>query len=113
MLAALAPYTALWYASSADYPVAVLFNGLMFAVASGAGQWMLGGWYRPLVARDGRHRGLRRAWLVVYGFVGIQMAWVLRPFVGEPGRPVQFFRDDSWGNPYVVIARLLWDALAR
>ena len=28
-----------------------------------------------------------RAWLGVYAFVGIQMGWVLRPFVGQPDRP--------------------------
>src|SRR5947209_14090678 len=34
VLAALAPFTLFWYASSASYPAALLFNGLMFAVAS-------------------------------------------------------------------------------
>ena len=25
-----------------------------------------------------------RTWLVIYVFVGIQMGWVLRPFIGDP-----------------------------
>jgi hypothetical protein len=37
------------------------------------------------------------------------MAWVLRPFVGDPDLPTQFFRQDSWSNAYVVIARMIWD----
>lgn len=31
-------------------------------------------------------------WMVVFGLVGAQMAWVLRPFVGNPSLPFQWFR---------------------
>jgi hypothetical protein len=112
-LASLAPFTVLWYLSCPDYNSAILFNGLMFAVASVAGQLLLRTSYRPLIERDPRHRWLLRSWLVVYAFVGIQMGWMLRPFVGSPGAPVQFFRDDTWGNAYVIVAGKLWDVLAR
>ena len=67
----------------------------------------------PLIARRRAHLRLFRIWLILYAFVGIQMGWVLRPFVGAPGQPVQFFREDSWGNAYVVVARLVWDQIAR
>jgi len=50
-------------------------------------------------------------WLGLYVFVGIQMAWVVRPFVGAPGQPVQFFRAASWGNAYEVVLRLVWQAI--
>jgi hypothetical protein len=50
-------------------------------------------------------------WLGLYVFVGIQMAWVLRPFVGAPGQPVQFFRPESWVNAYEVVLRLVWQAI--
>jgi hypothetical protein len=113
VLASLAPYTLLWYASSADYQWALLFNGLMFAIASLAGQVLLRIWYRPLLARRPQHRWLLRIWLVVYIFVGVQMAWILRPFVGDSESPVQFFREDAWGNAYVVIARMIWHTLTR
>jgi hypothetical protein len=113
VLAALAPYTVLWYASFASYPGAILFNALMFAVASGTAQAMLRRSYRPLVARSSQHRRLLRLWLVLYSFVAIQLAWVLRPFIGEPEQPAQFFRADAWGNAYVVLGRLLWDTLIR
>ena len=49
-------------------------------------------------------------WLAIYIFVGIQMAWTLRPFIGDPGLPVQFFREHSWGNAYEVVAQLIYDA---
>lgn len=113
ILASLAPYTAFWYASSADYTAATAFNGLMFAVATFAAQILLRQLYRPLVARHARHRWMLRVWLTVYAFVGIQMAWVLRPFIGDPLQPVQFFRDEAWGNAYVVVANLLWQLIAR
>jgi hypothetical protein len=69
--------------------------------------------YRPLIARQPRHRLLLVCWLVLYAFVGVQMAWVLRPFIGSPGTPVQFFRTDAWGNAYLVVGRMIWDALTR
>lgn len=31
-------------------------------------------------------------WFVVYAFVGSQMAWLLRPFIGSPGLPFEFLR---------------------
>jgi hypothetical protein len=34
-----------------------------------------------------------RIWVIVFGLVGAQMAWVLRPFVGAPNRPFTFFRE--------------------
>jgi hypothetical protein len=33
-----------------------------------------------------------RVWLVVFGLVGCQMAWVLRPFIGHPDQPFTWFR---------------------
>jgi hypothetical protein len=113
VLAALAPYTAFWYVSCEDYRLAILFNGAMFAVASLAGQWHLRRSYRPLIARHPRHRVLLRIWLVLYVFVGIQMGWILRPFVGDPSLPPQFLREGAWGNAYVVVARMLWGVLSR
>jgi hypothetical protein len=113
VLLALAPLTALWYASSADYHAAILFNALMFAVASLAAQIVLTRAYRPLITRSSMHRWLLRAWLVIYAFVGIQMGWSLRPFIGSPDKPTRFFRIGEWENAYVFVARLIWDMVVR
>jgi hypothetical protein len=110
-LVSLAPFTALWYASSGSYAGAQLFNGAMFALATLAAQVVLRRRYRPLIDRDRKHRTMLVVWLVLYWFVAIQMAWVLRPFIGAPGTPVQFFRTDSWGNAYVILSRGLWGSL--
>ena len=105
ILASLAPFTAFWYVSVGDYDAALTFNEGMFFVASVTAQWILRRSYRPLIARDPRHRVLAWTWLVIYAFVGIQMAWVLRPFVGAPGSPVTFFRQGhAWENAYVHVA---------
>jgi len=70
----------------------LVWNALMCLVASLAGQIVLWRNYRPLVARNPAHRNLLLAWLVLFAFVGIRLGWVLRPFVGSPGAPTQFFR---------------------
>lgn len=113
VLAALAPITALWYVSCADYGLVLLFNMAMFGVASGAAQIVVRRYYRPLIQREPRHRHLLWAWFVLYAFVGIQMAWVLRPFIGNPDAPVAFFRAEAWGNAYVVVGGLILRAAHR
>lgn len=111
VLASFAPFTALWYASSGAYRPAILFNAVMFGVASVAAQGLLRRWYAPLIARNPRHRLLLRVWLVIYAFVGVQMAWVLRPFIGDPSQPTRFFRSGAWGNAYVEVARMVVEVL--
>lgn len=107
VLAGLAPITAVWYLSVPDYGMAKLFNTAMFGVASFAGQVQLQRHYRPLIAKDPRHRWAMRGWLAIYAFVGIQLAWVLRPFIGAAGLETTFFRQDAWTNAYVEMARLI------
>jgi hypothetical protein len=111
VLASLAPFTLFWYVSVSDYEGAILFNGVMFAIASFAGQKLLWDYYRPLILRNARHRRMLWTWLAMYVFIGIQMGMVLRPFVGVPSRPVQFFRAGAWENAYEVVAMLIYNAL--
>ena len=33
-----------------------------------------------------------RCWMVIFGIVGAQMGWVLRPFIGAPNQPFEWFR---------------------
>lgn len=106
ILASLAPVTILAYASTADYGTAVFFNGIVFAVASVSSQLVVLRYYRPLLALDRRHRSMLAVWLALYVFVGIQAAWVMRPFVGNPDLPVALFRPGAWGNAYVAVINL-------
>jgi hypothetical protein len=113
VLASLAPFTVIWYLSCGDYRLAILFNAFMFGLAALAAQVVVRRYYGPLVRRSPRHRLLLRAWFVLYAFVGIQMGWVLRPFIGAPQVPVAFFRSEAWGNAYVVVARLIVHVVDR
>ena len=45
---------------------------------------------------------IMRAWAVLVAFVGIQMAWNLRPFLGDRGQPFQVVRDYE-GNFYAAV----------
>ena len=107
VLVSLSPFTVLWYASFTDHDNATLFNAAMFGIATISAQWRLRRYYKPLIARNPRHRWMLRLWLLIYAFVGIQMGWVLRPFLGHPNLPVSFFRPDSWGNAYVYVAEMI------
>jgi len=50
--------------------------------------------------------GLLYIWILLFGFVGTQLGWTLRPFFGSPGEPFQVFRQID-GNFYVDIVRTL------
>jgi hypothetical protein len=40
-----------------------------------------------------RHvKAVFRCWVLLFGLVGSQMGWVLRPFIGNPDRPFAWFR---------------------
>ncbi|MGX7676654.1 hypothetical protein [Plantactinospora sp. DSM 117369] len=45
-------------------------------------------------------------WILLFGFVGTQLAWTLRPFFGDPEQPFAFFRSID-GNFYAEILRSL------
>jgi hypothetical protein len=44
-------------------------------------------------------------WLAGNLFLGSQLCWIMRPFIGAPGLPVQFFRPDAFrGNFYEAVS---------
>lgn len=106
ILAGLAPITFFAYVSGLGYDQALAFNAAMFGLSSLAVQVLLRRLYRPLIASDHRHRWMILAWLVIYSFVGIQMGWVFRPFIGSPDSATTFFREGAWGNAYLVVFEL-------
>ncbi len=103
---ALAPITLFVNFTNGDYRTAQAWNTLLFAVAAINARRSLAASYRPLIEKNRKHLLLSRFWLLLYAFVGVQMAWDLRPFVGHPTMPVQFFRDNI-GNAYVELVRLV------
>ena len=49
----------------------------------------------PRTATDDRPTSmvLLYIWILLFGFVGTQLAWTLRPFFGSPAAPFELFRD--------------------
>jgi hypothetical protein len=50
--------------------------------------------------------GLLYIWILLFGFVGTQLAWTLRPFFGDPDRPFALFRKIE-GTFYMDIIRTI------
>jgi hypothetical protein len=53
---------------------------------------------------------LLNIWILLFGFVGTQLAWTLRPFFGSPGEPFEIFRDINgtfYGDVIRTIGHLL------
>jgi len=53
-----------------------------------------------------RIRKLFKMWLIIYAIVGAQMSWVLRPFIGAPNLPFEWFRDRQ-SNFFLDILRTI------
>jgi hypothetical protein len=49
-------------------------------------------------------------WIVLFGFVGTQLAWTLRPFFGDPGKPFGLFREIG-GTFYADVFRTIGNLL--
>jgi hypothetical protein len=58
----------------------------------------------------GARRAVVRLWIIVYAFVGSQMAWTLRPFIGAPSMDFELFRQLG-GNFYANIFASLGEIL--
>jgi hypothetical protein len=57
-------------------------------------------------------RRLLLAWLAANLFLGAQISWLLRPFVGSPELPVEFLRHDAFqGNFYEAVFHALKNLL--
>jgi hypothetical protein len=56
------------------------------------------------------------AWMFVYAFVGSQMAWTIRPFIGAPGTPFEIFRQlggNFYGNILYSFGEILGYMVVR
>ena len=103
VLASLGPIVAFFSATTTNYAFILLLNVVVFAVSGMFGVVFL---FRMLQRDSGpvendpetpiRSRSPVGAvfyiWLLVFGLVGAQMGWVLRPFVGSPLMPFTWFR---------------------
>lgn len=84
-----------------DYSFFLLLNIFFFGLTGIIGIGFLYQVLRPIEKIDGDgtvdpnfkiRRNILRFWLVLYGFVGSQLGWILRPFFGSSGQ-FEWFRD--------------------
>ncbi len=124
ILVSLSPIMLLFNISSDNRSFIVLLNVVFFSISGLFGMSLLWHSMKYLSMRHLHNRDLEpsatlvveksnskiiKIWTLIYIFVGTQMAWLLRPFVGIPG-------DFAWlreigGNIYTAIGRNILDVL--
>jgi hypothetical protein len=94
VLGSMATIAAFFALTTRSYSFIKLLHVVIFAYAGLAGLWYLGGCMKAMLPKGPKRipQGLFVLWLVLYMFVGTQMAWVLRPFVGSPDQEFRLFR---------------------
>jgi len=98
--------------SGATYNFIKLANVAVIAFAGATGNLRL---FQLLARLGGRRTVARRllfAWLTVNLFLGSQLSWILRPFIGAPNLPVEFYRAAALhGNFYENVFQSLQQIL--
>jgi hypothetical protein len=116
LLFSFAPITLFFVLTVPDsYQFFKLLNVLFFVIAGCSGAACLGQGLKIVsTSLPGQqvktHRLVSGLWLGIYSFVGSQMAWTLRPFVGYPDSPFELFRQFG-GNFYADILRSIGEIL--
>jgi hypothetical protein len=92
------------HVSSETYALIQLTHVLVIAFAGITANVRLVQLLRELSGSTATARRVLFAWLVCNLFLGSQLTWILRPFIGSPGLPVQFLRDAAFkGNFYETV----------
>jgi len=106
LLAAFVPVTVFFLITGANYYFLQLLHVLAVLVAGAFGMYALHEGLAVVCERRGvyprKALTIMRAWALLFAFVGIQMAWNLRPFLGDRGEPFRVFRSYE-GNFYAAI----------
>lgn len=114
LLFAFAPVTLFFRLSINDYLFFKLLNVAIFVATGLIGINFFYKGMTYIVNQDideNPHRpAIMKGWLILYGFVGSQLGWTLRPFFGAPGAPVTLFREQD-SNFYMHMLNTLADLL--
>lgn len=114
LLLSCAPITLFFLLTTSQYQFFKLLNVAIFTVAGVMGIVFL---YRGMKIVSGpekegasTRKWLLIFWMFVYAFVGSQMAWTFRPFIGAPGTRFELFRQLG-GSFYANIIHSLGEIL--
>jgi len=114
LLLSFAPIVLFFLLTTSQYQFFKLLNVGVFTIAGAIGVRFLSQGMQVVSFGGkegaGARRNVIRLWILVYAFVGTQMAWTLRPFVGAPGLPFELFRQLG-GNFYANIFASLGEVL--
>jgi hypothetical protein len=106
LLLSFAPIVLFFILTTSHYQFFKLLNVGVFAITGIVGVIFLTQGMRIVSVSGKEGAGARqnvvRLWILIYAFVGSQMAWTLRPFIGAPGLQFELFRQPG-GNFYANI----------
>lgn len=115
VLASFGPVVAFFTLFTTSYAFIVLLDVGFFVVSGAVSLGFLSRAVSVLFgeATDGgsqrRARLVFRLWLLIYGVVGAQMGWLLRPFIGNPALEFVLFRHQRESSIFEALAHLLRD----
>jgi len=114
LLLSFAPIVLFFLLTTSHYQFFKLLNVGVFTVAGIVGVTFLSQGMRLVSASGkegaGARRNVLRLWILVYAFVGSQMAWTLRPFIGAPSMKFELFRQlggNFYANIFASIGEIL------
>jgi hypothetical protein len=114
LLLSLAPITLFFLLTTSQYQFFKLLNVGIFAVSGLMGVVFLYQGMKVVAGSDAEGANTRKwvmiIWMFVYAFVGSQMAWTIRPFIGAPGVEFELFRQLG-GNFYSNVLHSIADLL--
>jgi len=114
LLLSFAPIVLFFLLTTTHYQFFKLLNVVIFAITGFIGVMFLNQGMHIVSAggKEGKNarRNVVRLWIIVYAFVGSQMAWTLRPFIGAPGVKFELFRQLG-GNFYANILASIGEIL--
>ena len=106
LLAAFVPITAFFLITGANYYFQHLLNIAIAGVAGIFGMYALHEGLSVVCEKRGvyprKALTIMRAWALLFAFVGIQLAWSLRPFLGDRNQPFRVFGTYQ-GNFYAAV----------
>jgi hypothetical protein len=114
LLLSFAPIVLFFLLTTSQYQFFKLLNVGVFTISGIVGVLFLSQGMR-LVSSSGKEgararRNVVRLWILIYAFVGSQMAWTLRPFIGAPGLQFELFRQlggNFYANIFASIGEIL------
>ena len=106
LLLSFAPIVLFFLLTTSQYQFFKLLNVGVFTISGFVGVLFLSQGMR-VVSDSGKEgvsarRNVVRLWILIYAFVGSQMAWTLRPFIGAPSMDFELFRQLG-GNFYANV----------